>query len=325
MSGAMKSSVDFLREGSAFRIYSHVDPDGDALGSALGLAWILDAAGKSARVRLAAPVPRMYAFLPGQHLVERGESAPVRGERIVVLDCTSPSRLHTLEAEVTPGTPVLNVDHHADNTRFGDVVLLDPGAAATALIVLELARAGDLPVPPEAATCLYTGILTDTGRFTYANSDERALRAAAELAGAGANPAEIAAQVFEHRPVAAIRLLGRALETLDVREEGRVACIHVTQAMLAETGAAAEETEGFAAWARAIDGVQVGIFLRESQDGFIKVSFRSTGGVPIDGVASRFGGGGHPAAAGARIPGPLETAKEGILRAVGEHLQARAR
>ncbi len=321
----MKTSVDFLREGEAFRIFSHVDPDGDALGSALGLAWILEASGKKARVHLAAPMPRMYAFLPGQKFVEMGQGKSAPGERIVVLDCTSPSRLHSLESAVPPGALVMNVDHHADNTRFGDVVLLDPTAAATALLVLEIARTGSFPVPPEAATCLYTGILTDTGRFTYANSDERALRAAAELARSGASPAEIASRVFEHRPVAAIRLLGRALETLDVREEGRVACIHVTQAMLAETGAGAEETEGFAAWARAIEGVQVGVFLRESQDGWIKVSFRSTGGVPIDGVASRFGGGGHPAAAGARVPGPIETAKDGILRAVGEHLQARAR
>jgi phosphoesterase RecJ-like protein len=320
-----KPSIDFLNAGKSYRIFSHVDPDGDAIGSALGLAWILSAAGKEARVQLSSPVPRMYSFLPGQRFVDVGDRVVPRDELIVILDCTSPSRLRDLEKEIPKGARVLNIDHHADNTRFGDVVLLDPSAAATALLVLEVARAGNFAVGPEAAACLYTGILTDTGRFTYANSDERALRAAADLVRAGADPGEIAARVFEHRPISSIRLLGRALETLDLREDGRVACLHVTQAMLQETGAPAEETEGFAAWARAIEGVQVGIFLRESEDGWIKVSFRSTGGVPIDGVASRFGGGGHPAAAGARVSGPLEEAKEGILRAVGEHLQARAR
>jgi phosphoesterase RecJ-like protein len=321
-----KPAIDFLRAGKRFRIFSHVDPDGDALGSALGLAWILHAAGKEARVQLAAPVPRMYGFLPGQpRFVEVSGSVPDSGESLAILDCTSPGRLRDLEHQLPKGAPILNVDHHADNTRFGNAVHVDPTAAATALLILEIAQDGGFQLPAEAATCLYTGILTDTGRFTYQNSDARALRAAAELARLGADPAHIASHVFEHRLAEAIRLLGRTLETLELREEGRVACICVTLAMLQETGAAAEETEGFAAWPRSIEGVQVGVFLREQDDGSIKVSLRSTTGVPIDGVANRFGGGGHPAAAGARVPGPLEEAKERVLRAVGEHLQARAR
>ncbi len=325
----MKPLVDFLRAGKTLRVLSHVDPDGDALGSSLGLAWILASAGKSVRVHLAAPVPRMYRFLPAGEFLAIGAEAPGRAavegpDSLVVLDSTAPSRLGALQGLVTSGVPVLNLDHHADNTRFGDATLVDPTAAATALLVVELARAAAFEIPAPAATCLYTGLLTDTGRFTFGNTNERALRAAADLVGLGADPAHVASSVYEGRPASALRLLGRALETLELREDGRVACLHVTTRMLAETGALPEETEGFASHARSIEGVQVGIFLRETDDGAVKASFRSTGGVPIDGVANQFGGGGHPAASGARLPGPLETAKERVLRAVGEHLQARA-
>lgn len=320
----MTGSAEFLRNARRVKIVSHVEPDGDALGSALGLAWILDAAGKEARIHLPAPLPRLYAFLPGAKFLVLGETLKDSFDHVAVVDCTSPARLGPIAETALVGASVLNVDHHADNNRFGDVVHVDPAAAATAILIADIAREAGWKIVPEAAECLYTGILTDTGRFTFGNTDERALRAAAELVRDGADPAKIASCVYENRPASTLRLLGKALETLDLREDGSVACLHVTHEMIAETGALAEETEGFAAYARSLQGVQVGIFLRETEDGSIKASFRSTGGVPVDGIASQFAGGGHPTAAGARVSGPLETAKERILRAVGEHLQAQA-
>ena len=319
----MTGGSEFLRAARKVKIVTHVDPDGDALGSALGLAWILEAAGKEARVHLPAPLPRLYGFLPGAKFLVIGETMMESFDRVAIVDCTSPSRLGPIADTALAGAVVLNVDHHADNTRFGDVVHVDPAAAATAILIADIAREAGLKIGPEAAECLYTGILTDTGRFTFANTDERALHGAAELVRDGADPGKIASLVYENRPASTLRLLGRALETLDLREDGRVACLHVTREMIAETGALPEETEGFAAYARSLQGVQVGIFLRETEDGSIKASFRSTGGLPVDGIASQFAGGGHPAAAGARLSGPLETAKERILRAVSEHLQAR--
>jgi phosphoesterase RecJ-like protein len=319
----MIAAGEFLHNARRVKIVSHVDPDGDALGSALGLAWILDAAGKEVRVHLPAPLPRLYAFLPAAKFLAIGDAPEGSFDRVAVVDCTSPARLGSIADSAMNGALVLNVDHHADNTRFGDVAYVDPSAAATAILIAEIALQAGMRIVPEAAECLYTGILTDTGRFTFGNTDERALRAASEMVRAGADPGRIASLVYEHRPPSTLRLLGRALETLDLREDGRVACLHVTREMIVETSALPEETEGFAAYARSIQGVQVGIFLRETEDGSIKASFRSTGGVPVDGIASQFAGGGHPAAAGARVPGPLETAKERILRAVGEHLQTR--
>ena len=136
----MTTPAEFLRAATSVGIASHVDPDGDSLGSALGLAWILDAAGKRARVHLAAPIPRLYSFLPGERFIHVGEELAPDVDRLAVLDCTSPSRLGALERIVRSGAPLLNIDHHADNTGFGDAVRVDPSAAATAILIWEMAR-----------------------------------------------------------------------------------------------------------------------------------------------------------------------------------------
>jgi phosphoesterase RecJ-like protein len=313
-----------LRGARSVAVLSHVDPDGDAVGSALGLAAILRAMGADAAVGLPGGAPRTYAFLPGALDVAAAASAlPGPFDVVVAVDATSPSRLGPLEPVLAHGRAVLNVDHHGDNTRFGDVAWVDPAACATALLVHELAASERWPVGESAAASLYVGILTDTGRFTFANTDARGLSAAAELVRCGASPGALASRVYERRSAASTRLLACALGTLDLRDGGRVACVHVTPAMLAETGADPEDADGYSNWARSIEGVVIGLFLRESEDGAVKVSFRSNGGVAVDVLAGRFGGGGHPAASGARVPGPLPEAKEIVLRAVSEHLGSR--
>ncbi|GJM43867.1 MAG: phosphoesterase [Gemmatimonadota bacterium] len=315
--------IEFLREHSRFVILSHVDPDGDAIGSALGLAWILRDAGKSAQVLLPGGTPELYAFLTGADDIGAvAADANLTDAAVIAVDATSPSRLGELASLLERGRPVANVDHHGDNARFGDVDLVDSSACATALILWEVAGDAGFRVSKAAAENLYAGVLTDTGRFSYTNTDQRTLQAAAELAGAGAEPFTIANAVYGTRTIASVRLLGRALETLDLREGGTVASIHVTQAMLRETGATQEDAEGFSSWPRSLAGVKVGIFLRETEDGMIKISFRSSEGVQIDGVAGRFGGGGHPSASGARISGSIEEAKQAVLQAVSEHLRS---
>jgi phosphoesterase RecJ-like protein len=319
----MKRKIaDFLRDGERFIILSHVDPDGDALGSALGLAWIVQSMGKDAQVLVPGRVPRIYEFLAGASGVKGSLSSNGCPDGVLVVDATSPRRLGALSEALELGVPVVNIDHHSDNTRFGEFYWVDPSAAATALLIFEMAQTEGLEISPEAAECLYVGILTDTGRFTFANTDTRSLAAAADLARLGAVPSKIAAKVYATVSVASMRLLGAALSTLDIREEGAVACLHVTRAMLMETGALPEDADGFSTYARSLEGVKVGIFLKETHEGTIKVSFRSNEGVEIDGVAGQFGGGGHPRASGARVPGPIEEAKETVLRAVAEHLRS---
>jgi len=319
----MNGLAAFLREHRSFLVLSHVEPDGDAVGSALGLAFMLRAEGRAAQVLLPGGVPAVYRFLPGSADVG-ATPADVEGEvdAIVVVDATSPGRLAGLEPLLNGGLPVADVDHHPDNTRFGNPTLVDPSACATSLILWELACDHGFEVGAEAAANLLAGIVTDTGRFTFSNSDARALRAAAELAERGADVSEIATRVYLTRTLGAVRLLALALSTLELHDDGRIASVHVTTEMLEETGATPEDSDGFSTWARSIEGVHVGLFFRETEDSVTKVSFRSNGGVSIHGVAGRFGGGGHPSAAGARIPLPLAEAKERVLAAVSEHLRS---
>ncbi|MDP6530028.1 MAG: bifunctional oligoribonuclease/PAP phosphatase NrnA [Gemmatimonadota bacterium] len=313
--------LEFVQEYDGFRILAHRDPDGDSLGSQLGLANILRATNKSCEVLVHGPLPASYDFLPGvDQVLESPAGRMPDGHAVIVLDSTSPERLGPLQSAVEEGVPLLNIDHHPDNTRFGNVAWVDPTAAATAQLIAELASAASLPVSPGAAFCLYTGLLTDTGRFTFSNTDARALEVAAGLVRHGADPRGIATQIYERLPAAGVRLLGKALDSLEVTGDGRVGVLLVTRKMLAETGASTQDSEGFATFARSIRGVRVGLFLRETVEGDVKVSFRSNEGVQIDGLAGRFGGGGHAAAAGARIPGPIEEAKEVLLQAIKAHL-----
>lgn len=315
----------FLVSRRRIAVLSHRDPDGDAVGSTLGLVHILRAAECAAHAYLPGGVPRVYRDVPGADEVRLSLSASDgRPDALVVLDATAPSRLGGLEAELPAAVPVVNIDHHPDNTRFGDHCWVDPGASATALLIHEMATAAGLAVPPAAAESLYVGILTDTGRFTYGNTDARSLRAAGELVTLGADPHRVAVAVYERTTPASVRLLGRALATLELHEGGQVACLHVTRRMLEETGASAEDSDGFSTYARSIDGVKVGLFFREEEGGTVKISFRSNRGVHIDGIAGRFGGGGHASASGARVPGPLEKAKQAVTRAVAEHLRGPA-
>jgi phosphoesterase RecJ-like protein len=318
----MKQKIaEFLNGRDRFTVLSHVDPDGDAIGSALGLARILRDMGKEAKVLVPGQVPRIYRFLPGAREIEHTVAVADSPDANLVVDATAPSRLAELEGALAPDVPIVNIDHHPDNTRFGTLDWIDPTACATALMILEMARSEGLEVSRAAAECLYVGVVTDTGRFTFANTDARALEAAADLANLGASPAMIASNVYERVSVASTRLLARALSTLEMRDDGAVACLHVTRAMLLETGARPEDADGFSTHARSLEGVKVGIFLRELQEGTVKVSLRSNEGVQIDGVAGRFGGGGHARAAGARVPGPIEEAKETVLRAVSDHIR----
>jgi phosphoesterase RecJ-like protein len=317
--------VELLRSRNRFAIFSHVDPDGDALGSALGLSALLEAMGKRTEVFVPGPIPRIYRFLPGAPDIHtQAQARSIEGDAMIVLDATSLSRIGPFEELISREACLVNIDHHSDNTRFGDMHWVEPEACATALLIVELAREGGFEIPRSAAACLYVGILTDTGRFTFSNTGARALETAAKLVDLGADPHELATKVYARASAASTLLLGRVLATLELHEEGRIACLHATNGMMLETGTLPEDADGFSTFARSIEGVKVGIFFREAPDGAIKVSFRSNEGVEIDGVAGQFGGGGHPRASGARVSGPIEEAKENVLRAVAEHLRSTA-
>jgi phosphoesterase RecJ-like protein len=286
-----------------FLLTSHARPDGDAVGSALACWQILRKLGKQAEVVLADPVPVLYRPLPFADRIVQAPAVNGKYEAAILLECDSVqrSRLRGLE-----GRFLINIDHHQSGRPFADVNWIDPGACATAEMIFRLARQAAVEVCPDIATCLYTAILTDTGRFAYAGTDERTFRLAQELVRAGADPVRIAQSVYFANPISKMRLLGAALGTL--QREGDLVWMHVTREDMERCAALEEDCEGLVNYALGIAGVEVAVFFRELADGRFRVSLRSKGAVDVAVVAERFGGGGHACASGFAVEGPLESA-----------------
>lgn len=294
---------------------THIRPDGDALGSLLGLSLALEQTGRRVAPLCADPVPDNYRFLPGAGRVspEPPEWKPDLG---IVMDCDGLSRLGRLEPAFEGLPCLIDIDHHHTDRAFGDEQLVDSTAGATAEIVYDLLQGLELQPDADVGTCLYTAILTDTGRFCYGNTTDRSLRIAAEMVAAGAAPDRIARRIYEERSVEATHLLGVALSRLSAHLEGQVVSSVLTQQDFRETGAAPGDTEGIIDHLRAIGGPRVALLLVEPNHDAVRVSLRSDGSVDVSEIALGFGGGGHMMAAGCTVPGTAEGVRARILEAV---------
>ena len=299
----------------------HVNPDGDALGSMLGLGLALAAAGKDVTCVSADGVPDIYAFLPGQHLLARLTGADSY-DLAIVLDSGDIERVGSALAAVKRARRLLNLDHHATAKGFGDVQLVDPSAASTSEIVYALLLALDIPVTAGVATCLFTGVTTDTGAFRFRNVTANTLEVAARLVAAGASPAEISERVFDNRSFAATKLLGQALTAMESSADGRIVWTRVRYGDFVRLGASDEDTEGFVNYARNVRGAEIGILFRELPDGSARVSLRGSHHVDVSLIAKQFGGGGHRMAAGCTAPGPLAEAEKAVVSLAVEQLKA---
>lgn len=301
-SEAMDRVVERLGDGERFLLTTHEGPDGDALGSLLGLHGILTQLGKDSVMFLAEkefPLPVEYRFMPLQEVFH--EPPADLADRIVVfLDCGNIDRMPV--DWLRDGIEILNVDHHHDNTRFGSVNLVDEEAACTAEIVFEVAGRLGATLTPEIATALYVGLVTDTGMFMYENSDARSHLVAAALIEAGVEVNEVYRRLYERMPTEKLRLLARALDRVERRLEGRLSTAYVNADDYAETGAEEVLTEGIIDFVRALEGTSVAAVIRDrpAADGPTrKASLRSTDGVvDVSEIARRMGGGGHRRAAG---------------------------
>jgi phosphoesterase RecJ-like protein len=298
--------------GATHRIYvlTHVEPDGDAIGSLLGLGWALQALGKDVVLACSDPVPLPFQFLPGSNLVT--DKKAVNPELVIAVDASDPPRLGKLfDPERFGDAPILVIDHHITNVRFGRVNAIDPTAASSAELVLDLIDRLGVAVNPYIATCLLTGILTDTRSFRTSNTTPGSLRAAVRLMEAGAPLADINRRVFESKPLAALKVLGRALANLQI--DGRIVWTQVTQAMLTECGASPGNGGGVVNVLSGTRDADIAVVFREQPDGKIEVGIRSAPGLSVADVAVSLGGGGHPQAAGCVLPGPLPEAQARVL------------
>jgi len=298
-----------------FLITSHARPDGDAVGSVLALAEILDQLGATVDVILADPIPNIYKTLPGLSRIRQTSSAPTgaaaNGEAtapVVILECHCIERTGLAGLE---GRLILNIDHHTSGQNFGAVNWIDPDACAVAAMVYRLALAAGVTITPTMATCLYTAIMSDTGTFTYPGTSSDTFALAHELTLKGANPARIARDVYFSNPLSKIRVLGAALGNLQY--DNPLAWSWVTQQELEDTHADAEDCEGVINHLIGIEGAEAAAFLRELPNGQFRLSIRSKGKINVARVAEALGGGGHRSASGCTLEGPLNHAVDSIL------------
>jgi phosphoesterase RecJ-like protein len=314
---AFESFKSFFADARELLITAHIDPDGDAVGSCLGLAHALHHLGKSADVVLDSPLPATLAFLPGSETIRRPEEVPRRYESVLVLDSPSLERVgRVAERNLAPGAKIAVIDHHRGSEGFGDVRLVDPESSATAELVYDLIEHLGVPIGPEIAECLYTGILSDTGGFRYANTSARTLRVAALLVERGARASVVAENIYATKTAPSLRILGMALASLETKSGGRIGAMTISREMFEKAGATPEDADGIVQYAKALAGARVGVLIQETAPDEIRASLRSDGTVDVNRVASLFGGGGHRNAAGLRVRGPLEKVSRDIVHAL---------
>ncbi len=292
----------------SFVLTSHARPDGDAIGSALACGQILSAMGKHADVVLHDGVPRIYNRLPFAERVQQSARVDGSYEAAILLECDSIQRTRLTGLE---GRFLINIDHHLSGRNFANVNWIEPGAVATAELVYKLARAANVKITPDIATCLYTAVLTDTGSFVFEGTNEHTFELAREFVLAGADPARCARSVYFAHSVAKMRLLGAALSGM--RVEGNLAWVAITQAQMDQFGAKEEDCEGLVNYVLSIKDVEIAAFFRETPDGRYRVSLRSKGQLDVACIAEGFGGGGHQCASGFGVDGPLQHATRQVL------------
>ncbi|MDN5346691.1 MAG: bifunctional oligoribonuclease and phosphatase NrnA [Clostridia bacterium] len=318
---ALQEIATELKKAKDILIGSHLNPDGDCIGSTLGLTLALRQHGCRAIPLNADPLPEMYGFLPGSQAICRPQDLEEVPPILVAVDCTDLDRIAEGFVQWQDKFRlIINIDHHASNSFFGHLNLVDSQAAATGELVYYLLQAMDIAISPDVATCLYTALVTDTGSFQYENTGPRTHRLAASLLEAGANLGLIREHLWESKPLSGIQLLGQVLPTLTLAFSGKVAYIYVKETTLAALQANGEHIEGLVNYPRSISGVEVALLFREMKPEVIKVSLRSKKYVDVNLIAQRFGGGGHHRAAGCTLKAPLAEAISQVLTVVGEFL-----
>ena len=300
--------LSLLGERESFVVTSHARPDGDAIGSALGLMHLLDGMGKRVTVAFADPIPAMYRWLPGAERIQATlpKDAP---DAAVLLECDSLERSgFGADAFAAMGAGLtINIDHHRSGKPFADFNWIDAEASAVGAMVYDVAVASGVTITAAMATCLYVAVLTDTGSFTYQGTSAATFGLAEHLAECGADPYGIAREVYFSNPPGKLRALGAALGHFEIK--GRVAWSWITQAEMLRANAVVEDCEGIVNYLIGLEGVEAAVFLRELPSGAeFRLSLRSKGTVDVAQVAERFGGGGHRNASGCTLNGSLDSA-----------------
>lgn len=308
-----------IDEASQIALACHVGPDGDALGSMLGLGLAASDHGKKVVASFGSPheVPSSLSFLPTSLIVPPADF-PDTPEVMVVLDAGSADRLGDLAPNGERAGTLIVLDHHATNEGFGDISIVDPKAAATGELVHDLLDVLGWELTPEIALCLHTALVTDTGRFQYSNTSPRTLRVAAELIAAGAKPDVIGRHVYEEAPFGYLKAAAVALTRAELDADLRVVSTIVTDEDLDEVGVTWSDTENLIDLLRMAVEADTAVLVKRHADGGVKVSMRSRGDTDVGGLAASFGGGGHRLAAGFTVDGDETEVLSRVLASLGD-------
>lgn len=307
--------VELIENKHKFGITTHIKPDGDGVGSSLGLCWLLNSLGKTAEVIIRGEVPPAYRDLPGAEDIRDIERIDSEYDAVFVIECSDLQRpgIAGLENEFT-----VNIDHHATSEHFGTVNWIDATASAVGEMIYNLCKAIGGRVTREIAECVYMALVTDTGSFHFSNTTDRTLKVASELVKAGAKPAVISESVYNNYPWSRIELMRRVVATIQRDETGRVAWMRQTLEMKESSKAVDGDNNGFVNIPLAAREVLASVYMREVGDDKYRVSLRSKGNINVARVAEKFGGGGHNNAAGLRVEGDWDVKEREIVEAVSK-------
>ncbi len=303
MDNLFKEAFEKIKESNNIVLISHINPDGDALGSSLSMYPVLKRMGKKVTIFNATkPLPEYLDFLPNFNKVT--DKLPKNFDLMISFDCGSFDRLGIEKKTAF----LINFDHHISNTEYGDINIIDPNAASTSQVVYNFCKSNGIDIDKESATCMYTALITDTGSFQYESVNDKVFEMAADMVRCGVEPAYVSKMLFQRDRLSRLRLLAKAYETIEMCCDGRVAFVEVTREMMEITGAIKEDTDTIVNSVRAIAPVEIAAMLREDEDG-IKISLRSKNYADVSKIAVKYGGGGHIRAAGATLKGEFDFSK----------------
>jgi phosphoesterase RecJ-like protein len=316
--------AEVFRNHDRFALLSHVRPDGDAIGSQIALGFSLMAMGKTVYLINEDGLPENLAFLPGSDRIARPPAEPLDIEVAIALDTATKPRLGEGVLHAASRAEIwINIDHHISNPKYGDINLIDATSPATGEIIHELLVGLGMPLPEESRDAIYVAISTDTGSFQYPSTTARTYRIAADLIDRGLDVGAINSKTYDELPFRRVELMRELLHTLELAEGGRVAYWELREKARVDLGLRPEDSEGLIDIIRSIRGVQLAVFFEDLPDGKIRVSMRSKDKrIDVCKIAIVFGGGGHALAAGIRMPGPIDDAKDALLAEIHTHLKA---
>jgi len=308
--------LEAIRAAQTICVVGHIRPDGDCIGSQLGLTLALRAEGKKVLCWNEDPMPQKYRFLDRDGNFQE----PKRGLKfdcVIATDCASFERLGKAGPFIARRKPLINIDHHASNTYYGDLNWVSPRDPSTGELIFRLLKIARWPITPRIADLLFTAVSTDTGSFQYPNTRPGTFHVGAELVTRGANLAKICDEVYQSFPLSRARLLKHVYNKFKLTHNDRIAYFWLKQADLARTGANSNDTEGLIDHIRAIEPVVVACVFEEVEPDLTRISLRSKNrDVNVSEICGQFGGGGHPLAAGARIPGPPLSVQRRVIAAI---------